>query len=48
MLADAGMREAMAQAGTRAAQGYSWEEISGRVLGFYEDTIAGRNGHGGA
>jgi phosphatidyl-myo-inositol alpha-mannosyltransferase len=37
MLSDAGMREEMGRAGSRQAQLYSWEEMSGRVLRFYED-----------
>jgi phosphatidylinositol alpha-mannosyltransferase len=49
MLADPAMREEMGKAGSRDARKYSWEEMSGRVLGMYEDTLSGRmNGHGDA
>jgi phosphatidylinositol alpha-mannosyltransferase len=47
LLSDAAMREVMAQAGARQAQKYSWEEISGRVLQYYQETASSRlNGHG--
>jgi len=38
LLSDAAMREEMGRAGARHAQQYSWEEMSGRVLQFYEET----------
>ena len=39
LLGDAAMREEMGRAGSRHAQDYSWQEVSGRVLNYYEDTI---------
>jgi phosphatidylinositol alpha-mannosyltransferase len=43
MLGDSAMREEMGKAGARDARNYSWEEMSGRVLQYYEDVC---NGHG--
>jgi len=49
LLSDSAMREVMGQAGARQAQKYSWEEVSGRVLKYYQETISSRlNGRGGA
>ena len=39
LLGDAAMREEMGRASSRHAQDYSWQEVSGRVLNYYEDTI---------
>ncbi len=41
LLHDAAMREEMGRAGARHAQQFSWEEMSGRVLTFYEEAAAG-------
>ncbi|HET8945060.1 MAG TPA: glycosyltransferase family 4 protein [Dehalococcoidia bacterium] len=46
MLSDDGMREEMGKAASRTAQAFSWERMSGQVLEFYEETVAGR-GNGG-
>lgn len=40
LLGDSAMREEMGRAGARHAQNYSWPEMSGRVLNYYEETIA--------
>lgn len=49
LLSDAAMREEMGRAGAQHARAYSWDEMAGRVLTFYEDTTArraiGANGH---
>src|SRR3990170_1758005 len=42
MLADDGMREEMGKAAGRTALAFSWERMSGQVLDFYEETVAGR------
>jgi phosphatidylinositol alpha-mannosyltransferase len=39
LLGNAAMREEMGRAGARHAQDYSWQEVSGRVLNYYEETI---------
>jgi phosphatidylinositol alpha-mannosyltransferase len=46
MLSDAGMREAMALAASKHARDFSWDEVSSRVLAFYEETAARRSGDG--
>lgn len=48
LLSDPDRREAMAAAGPEHARKYSWDEISSRVLSYYEEVIAGDNGHTGA
>ena len=50
LLTDSAMREEMGRAGAQQARNYSWDEISGRVLGFYEEIAANghRNGESGA
>lgn len=40
LLLDAAMREEMGRAGSRHARDYSWDEVSGRVLQAYEETMA--------
>lgn len=45
LLSDAAMREEMGRAGARHAQKFSWDEVSGRVLQYYEETAAAANGH---
>ena len=42
MLSDDGMREEMGKAAGRTALAFSWERMSGQVLDFYEETVAGR------
>ena len=42
LLTDGAMREEMGRAGAQHARNYSWDEVSGRVLGFYEETANGR------
>jgi phosphatidylinositol alpha-mannosyltransferase len=47
LLSDAGMREAMGKASAQHARGWTWEEVSAKVLAFYEETDAKRrNGNG--
>ncbi|MEX0684352.1 MAG: glycosyltransferase family 4 protein [Dehalococcoidia bacterium] len=46
LLSDAAMREEMAKAGATEARNWSWEEMAGKVLSFYEETAAARNGNG--
>ncbi|HUF53464.1 MAG TPA: glycosyltransferase family 4 protein [Dehalococcoidia bacterium] len=47
LLSDAGMREAMGKAGAAHARAWTWEEVSSKVLAFYEETAAKRrNGNG--
>jgi phosphatidylinositol alpha-mannosyltransferase len=41
LLKDAAMREEMGKAGSRHAQKYSWQEMSGKVLDYYGDVVAG-------
>ena len=41
LLSDAAMGEEMGKAGSRHARDYSWDEMSGRVLQFYEDSANG-------
>jgi phosphatidylinositol alpha-mannosyltransferase len=48
LLADAGMREAMAKSSALHARDWSWEEVSSQVLAFYAETAASRNGNGAA
>ncbi|HEY5638642.1 MAG TPA: glycosyltransferase family 4 protein [Dehalococcoidia bacterium] len=45
LLSDAGMREAMGHAAALHARGWSWDEVSSKVLAFYEETAANRNGN---
>lgn len=49
LLGDAAMREEMGRAGALHARAYSWDEMAGRVLDFYEYTAThrtnGANGH---
>jgi glycosyltransferase involved in cell wall biosynthesis len=40
LLQDDKRREQMGRAGAVRAQGYSWDEVSSRVLGCYEEAIA--------
>jgi phosphatidylinositol alpha-mannosyltransferase len=42
LLKDAAMREEMGRAGSKHAQNYSWQEMSGKVLDYYGDVLAGR------
>lgn len=47
LLSDAGMWEAMGRSGAEHARGWTWEEVSSRVLAFYEEAAAKRrNGNG--
>lgn len=49
LLSDAGMREAMGKAGAQHARGWTWEEVSAKILAFYKETAAKRkNGGNGA
>ena len=45
MLSDAGMREAMGRLAALHARSWSWDEVSAKVLAFYEETAANRNGN---
>jgi phosphatidylinositol alpha-mannosyltransferase len=46
LLGDDAAREEMGKAASRTAQSYSWDRMSERVLTFYQETLAGRNGSG--
>lgn len=48
VLSNADMRESMSKAGPEHARKYSWDEISARVLSYYEETLAGGNGRSSA
>ncbi|MDO8617141.1 MAG: glycosyltransferase family 4 protein [Dehalococcoidia bacterium] len=47
LLANDAMREEMGRQAARTAQSYSWQEASARVLRYYEEAAAGRNGSDG-
>ncbi len=46
LLSDQLLREAMGKRAAKAAQAYNWDRVTGRVLAYYEETMAGRNDEG--
>jgi phosphatidylinositol alpha-mannosyltransferase len=47
LLDDPAMREEMVRAAARHAMDYSWDNVSGRILRYYEDTMQARTGAAG-